>query len=550
MGVGFELPGTIPEGGRNDALFSYGRSLRAKGADDAEVLDRLSEANAERCAPPLPESEVQTIARSACTVEPGLSPEYEARKREIQSTAATIASGLERGINDKELSRLFAEAYRPRLRYVPGAKGWYAFDGARWAQPESGGGMIAHLLMKEFSDRLNRAATEVADDGGRTKALKAVARYNQRADRVRLLADCESELYATMADFDREPLLFNCRNCTVDLRTGETRRHNPADMITMMAGCDYDPDAGYGEWRRFLVDTFEGDEERAAFLQMSVGRALAGDTSLHRFYIANGPTRTGKSTTLETILAMFGDYGASMQPETLKDAERAKGHASSDVARLAGRRFIVCPELPARMRLDVAQMKQWTGGDTLTARGNFKDEFDFKPVFQLWINTNYLPDVTDPTLFTGDRCVVVPFDRRIPEGERDAGLPARMRGPAFLSSVLNWALDGYRMLATKGGAAARKLPDACRAAVAEYATDSDRLGEFIADECETGPDLRENGARLYERYMEWSHSNGYRALGRNNFYGELSRRDGMADCGEGRVQGVRTRHVFLGLELR
>lgn len=550
MGVGFELPEVVPEGGRNDTLFRYGRSLRAKGADDAEVLDCLIEANAERCAPPLPESEVQTTARSVCTVEPGLSPEYEARKREVQPTAATIVSGLERGINDKELSRLFAETYRPRLRYVPGARGWYAFDGTRWAPPESGGDMVAHLLMKEFSDRLNRAAVEVTDDKARARTLKAVARYNQRADRVRLLADCESELYATIADFDRDPLLFNCRNCTVDLRTGKDRPHTPHDMITMAAGCDYDKNAGYEEWRRFLLNTFEGDEQRVHFLQMTVGRALAGDTSLHRFYIANGPTRTGKSTTLESILAMFGDYGASMQPDTLKDAERAKGHASSDVARLAGRRFVVCPELPARMRLDVAQMKQWTGGDTLTARGNFKDEFEFRPVFQLWINTNYLPDVTDPTLFTGDRCVVVPFDRRIPEAERDARLPARMRDPAFLSSILNWALDGYRMLAVKDGAAARELPDACRAAVAEYATDSDRLGDFIADECQIGTDLREDGARLYGRYKEWSQSNGYGALGRSNFYGELSRREGVADCGSGRINGKSTRHMFSGLVLR
>lgn len=550
MGVGFELPGTIPEGGRNDALFSYGRSLRAKGADDAEVLDRLSEANAERCAPPLPGSEVQTIARSVCTVEPGLSPEYEARRSEINATARTV-NGAFNGIhiNDAELSYAFAKMYRSRLRFVIEARGWYAYDGTRWVTASEGGGLMARSLMKEFSDRLTSWAASLNDnDETLDKALK----YRNGNARKRLLEDCESEMSARMVEFDRDPMLFNCHSYTIDLHGGTVtkRQHDPSDMITMMAGCDYDPEAGYGEWRRFLIDTFEGDEERAAFLQMSVGRALAGDTSLHRFYIANGPTRTGKSSTLDTLLAMFGDYGGSMQPETLNDGRRNKGTASSDVARLAGKRFVVCPELPARMRLDVAQMKQWTGGDTVTARNLYQGEFDFHPMFQLWINTNYLPDVTDPTLFTGDRCIVVPFTRFIPETERDQGLKARLTDPRMLSSILNWALDGYRMLATKDGAAARKLPDACRAAVAEYATDSDRLGEFIADECETGPDLREDGARLYGRYKEWSQSNGYGALGRNNFYGELSRRGGMADCGAGRVHGRYTRHAFSGLALR
>lgn len=550
MGVGFELPAVIAEGERNKTLFSYGRSLRAKGADDAEVLDRLIEANAERCVHPLPESEVQSIAGSACTVEPGLSPEYEARRIERRVEARAIESAFNGiNINDAELSRVFAWMNRDRLRYVIEARGWYAYDGTRWITASEGGGFMARSLMKEFSDRLTSWAASLNDNDD---TLNKTLKYRNGNARKRLLEDCESEMAAHMAEFDRDPLLFNCHSYTIDLHGGTVteRPHDPSDMLTMMAGCDYDKDAGYEEWQRFLLDTFEGDEQRVHFLQTTVGRALAGDTSMHRFYIANGPTRTGKSTTLDTLLEMFGDYGGSMQPETLNDGRRNKGTASSDVARLAGKRFVVCPELPARMRLDVAQMKQWTGGDTVTARNLYQGEFDFHPMFQLWINTNYLPDVTDPTLFTGDRCVVVPFTRFIPEAERDQGLKARLMSPRSLSSILNWALDGYRMLAVKGGAAARKLPDACRAAVAEYATDSDRLGDFIADECETGPDLREDGARLYGRYKEWSQSNGYGALGRNNFYGELARRDGVADCGAGRVHGRYTRHAFSGLALR
>lgn len=541
---GFELPEAIPEGARNTTLFSYGRSLRAKGADDSEVLEGLNEANAKRCTNPLSAQEVNAIAQSVCTVAPGLSPEYAALA--TKERAIDISRDRLRGINDKELSRLFGSTYRDRLLYVPEARGWYAFDGRRWVQPEHGGDMGAQRLMKEFSDRLNRAAMATDDDKERASALKAVARYNQRNDRARLLADCESEMHAPVSEFDRDRMMFNCPNCTVDLRTGEPRPHRASDMLTKVAGCDYDPQAGYAEWREFIVTTFDGDEERAAFLQMAVGRALAGDTSLHRFYIANGPTRTGKSSTLEPILAMFGDYGASMQPDTLQEAKRGKGAASSDVARLAGKRFVVCPELPARMRLDVAQMKQWTGGDTVTARYQFQGEFDFRPMFQLWINTNYLPDVTDPTLFASDRCVVLPFDRRIPAERRDTGLRERMTEPAFLSSILSWAIDGWRMAAVADG----HMPDACRIAVEEYATDSDRMGEFIADECETGTCMREDGTRLYTRYKDWCESNGYGALGRNNFYGELSRRDGIADNGAGRVDGKYTRHVFSGLAIR
>lgn len=541
----YELPEIITNE-RNVELTRYAGHLWSKKTADPGELERmLQEANAERCVPPMSEKEVHGIAKSISKYPPGLSPEYAARAKDNRDGKAKISHDELRGINDKELSRLFGSIYRDRLRYVTEARGWYAFDGARWVTPERGGDMEAQRLMKEFSDSLNRAALGIEDDEERARALKAVARYNQRSDRARLLTDCESELCATIADFDRDRLLLNCRNCTIDTRTGEARPHRAGDMITKLAGCDYDPKANYDEWRRFLVDTFEGDEERVAFLQMTVGRALAGDTSLHRFYIANGPTRTGKSSTLEPILSMFGDYGASMQPDTLQEAKRGKGSASSDVARLAGRRFVVCPELPARMRLDVAQVKQWTGGDTVTARYQFQGEFDFRPMFQLWINTNYLPDVTDQTVFTSNRCVVVPFERRVPEGERDAGLRDRMTAPEHLSSILNWALDGWRMIAAADG----HMPESCRAAVAEYATESDRMGEFIADRCETGRGLREDGAELYLTYKDWCESSGYGALGRSNFLRELARRDGIADDGAGRIHGKKTRHVFAGIKL-
>ncbi len=542
----YELPDRITSH-RNVELTKYAGQVWTKTSDQSELENALQKANSERCVPPLSEKEVHGIVKSISTnYKPGLSPEYEAMRSERRDAARAVESAFNGvHINDVELSAVFAEMYRDRLRYVFEARGWYSYDGTRWVTASEGGSFLAHRAVKEFSNRLVAWAAELSDSD---KTLRnVICNYRSNKGLLSLLSACQSEMLARVAEFDKDPLLFHCRNCTLDLHGGrvESRPNSPADMLTMTAGCDYDPEAEYAEWRRFLLDTFEGDEERLGFFQMAVGRALAGDTSLHRFYIANGPTRTGKSTTLDTLLAMFGDYGGSMQPETLNDGRRNKGTASSDVARLAGKRFVVCPELPARMQLDVAQMKQWTGGDTVTARRLYQGEFDFHPVFQLWVNTNYLPNVTDPTLFTGDRCVVVPFERFIPEGERDRGLKARLMSPRSLSSILNWALDGYRMLALSDG----HMPDSCRTAVSEYETDSDRMGDFIADECEAGPDKQEDGARLYTKYREWSQGNGYGSLGRNNFYGELARRDGISDTGAGRINGKYTRHVFTGLRL-
>lgn len=60
----FTLPDVIPEGSRNDTLFKYAASLQAKGVSDNQIQEALHKANRERCTPPLPMEDVQTILRS------------------------------------------------------------------------------------------------------------------------------------------------------------------------------------------------------------------------------------------------------------------------------------------------------------------------------------------------------------------------------------------------------------------------------------------------------------------------------------------------------
>jgi len=86
-----EVAAVVGEGGRNNALFTLGRSLRAKGLDAGVILKTLTAHNAVACIPPLDDAEVETIARSACSVAPGLSPEYAAKVRRPSEPAAVAA---------------------------------------------------------------------------------------------------------------------------------------------------------------------------------------------------------------------------------------------------------------------------------------------------------------------------------------------------------------------------------------------------------------------------------------------------------------------------
>ncbi len=59
------IPDSIPDGKRNDTLFRSGCSMRRKGFSEEAICAALLVENKRRCNPPLEDSEVRTIARSA-----------------------------------------------------------------------------------------------------------------------------------------------------------------------------------------------------------------------------------------------------------------------------------------------------------------------------------------------------------------------------------------------------------------------------------------------------------------------------------------------------
>src|SRR5215212_6482635 len=65
---------SIPLGARNTTLTSYGGRDRARGAEREEIEANLLKINAERCTPPLPESEVRQIAASVSRYPAGKAP--------------------------------------------------------------------------------------------------------------------------------------------------------------------------------------------------------------------------------------------------------------------------------------------------------------------------------------------------------------------------------------------------------------------------------------------------------------------------------------------
>ena len=246
------------------------------------------------------------------------------------------------------------------------------------------------------------------------------------------------------------------------------------------------------------------------------GYTLSGLTTEQCLFFLHGRGANGKSTFVETVMALLGDLGHKARAQVLMLSERER--VSNEVAALAGRRLVVTSELSDGGRLDEGLVKDLTGGDTMSARFLYGEPFTFRPTFKLWLYGNHKPTIAGTDDGIWRRVRLIPFTVQIPEKERDATLPAKLR--AELPGLLTWALRGWQDFQRHG----LGTPAAVTQATAEYRSESDVMGIFLEERCRLHDGATAEAGKLYAAYCEWATENGLRPMSNVRFAKSLSER--------------------------
>ena len=335
---------------------------------------------------------------------------------------------------------------------------------------------------------------------------------NERGRRDMLLsARSEPGIAVVAGELDRDPRLFNVENGTLDLRTGRLRRHARRDLITKIAPVVYRPEAQAPTWLAFLDRIFPGDPEMVAFLQRLAGYVLEGGNPEQVFVFFQGPGANGKSTFVEVIRAILGDYVASAPTQVFTDHNDGSVARSAAVADLAGARLVTLAELREGQTLDEALVKSVTGGEPIKCCFKFGPWFEYQPQFTPWLSTNPLPRVlgTDDGIWR--RLLLVQFNECIPKREQDPELVKKLRREG--AGIFAWVVEGHRQWREQG----LNPPRAVLEATAAWRGEEDTVGTFVAECCECSPSASvENGA-LYEAYVLWCREHHHKPVGTQKF---------------------------------
>ncbi len=428
--------------------------------------------------------------------------------------------------SDRGSASLFADMFRHKLRFDATAREWRYYDGCVWRLDV--GGMVAHQLAKALFDALMHYACGIHDEELQTAFRKWYGGFGGKNRRDTLLRDAQDNMFINAEMLDRDDNLLNMLNGTYNTKTLSFQEHSADDLLSKQANVIYDPDASAEAFERFIRQIMLDDAEKIRYLQKVLGYSITADVSLECCWFWYGATaRNGKGTLAETVAFLMGDYAASAMPETLaRKQSKDSRQASGDIARLKDVRFLNVSEPPKSMLLDEQLLKTMLGRDRITARHLHEREFEFLPKFKLHINCNYLPQVSDLTLFKSDRVNVITFDKHFSDTERDKGLKDKLKRPENVSGLLNWLLDGLRLFKAEGA----EPPKAVKDATAHYAEQSDKIGEFVRD-CLQSDDqeMRIHPATVYDTFEDWCKETGRGCESRKNLIAELRRRGLVAD---------------------
>lgn len=414
--------------------------------------------------------------------------------------------------------KLFADFYKDVLRYVPERRTWFDYQAGIWTADI--GGLKAMYRCMELANLLHLYALEIKDEHQRKSYMDYSKRWQSHGYRVNVLKDAQVHHPISYLEFDKDPYVFNCKNGTLHLDSGQFTEHRSSDLLTKITPVAYDPTAHSDRWNTFISEIMSNDQEQADFLQKILGYALSGDTRHECMSILYGATtRNGKGTLCESVLKVFGSYGCTARPETIAQKNNtSSSQPSEDIARLAGVRFVNIAEPGKSLVLNAALVKNMTGNDTLNARFLHENSFDFEPQFKLYINTNYLPVVNDMTVFSSGRVIIIPFERHFDEADQDKGLKREFATPAVQSAILNWLIEGFNQLHQHG----LHMPQSVINATRQYQHDSNKIILFIEDCMEEGSDYEERTADVYSKYKLWCMENGQYAESMKNFKQSLS----------------------------
>lgn len=383
--------------------------------------------------------------------------------------------------------------YEGMAKYMRDEKGVLTSDGVSYVYNGKNHDTLSDLDLKKrvndlLGDRYNPSSAKNFSEAVRTKC------------------------FVQQSAFQNASGFLNMNNGILDISRRELMPHSKNTFFKYHLSTDFNPSVTCPRWLEFMDFVFEGNRELIDASQEIFGYCIQGGSPwLHKAFFLYGGGRNGKSTWLDTLVALIGDHNRSAVP--------LSGLVKPFSVVMADGKLINAVSEGESRELSSEAFKAACSGDTLIAAHKGKPEFAMPWTARMVISLNTLPNFRDTSVGSMERAYVIPFNRYIKPGERDVTIKDKLS--AELSGILNWSLDGLDRLIKRG-----RLPEieAQKDAMEEYKENSDTVYEWFKEWVKASDATTKFMPGVYyKHYKEWTLTRGRFANQKGIFVKNLMR---------------------------
>lgn len=302
-----------------------------------------------------------------------------------------------------------------------------------------------------------------------------------------------------------EAILINLTNGTFEFSPtgGKLRDFDPVDFITNQLPFDYNPAAKCPLFENFLNRVLP-DKSCQAVLQEYSGYIFS-DLNLEKILMLTGSGSNGKSVFFNIICALVGE-------ENLLNYSLGMFEHEYNRAKLTNKLLNYSSEKGTEINPDT--LKILASREPMQAREPYGKSFTLFPKTRFMLNTNELPKLTEQTEAYYRRYLILPFETKISDAEKDIDLADKIIANE-LPGIFNWLLIGIHRLHTQKKFTHSEKIDF---AIEEYKKQSDSVALFIDEKALIPSTTRKDTvAELYQAYKAFCSEDGYKAVSKNKF---------------------------------
>jgi P4 family phage/plasmid primase-like protien len=348
-------------------------------------------------------------------------------KLPIEFLQANILEG------DKGLANIFTKAFEGVLvsvKHTPTKTGYWAFKHKEGLWAEVG----TDYIITQFTEHMKTILTPLA--------IKLAKEYKDAADTeegklmkkkmdstlslitqmtlTKTATKCMPQISTKMGvdkmwedNLNANPAVLPVKNGVLCLKTGTLRQYELEDYITYKLDVEFDPEANTDKQKEFVSQILHGNKEAEDFFQYFMGYSITGENNRSQMLVEEGTDdgANAKSHFNGCILNVMGNLMTTGDRKSF--SVRPDGCVNNDSlynARFA--RIVVINELNKKDKLDIGQIKTYTGNEPVTVSAKYKNEVTYTPKFTIIVPLNDMVEIPAEAGAMWRRIIMVQFKVR------------------------------------------------------------------------------------------------------------------------------------------